>query len=191
MNTQVTLSQSATAEPRSQRQERRVHARPSRGFVTLRSATRDDVAAIHALIEAHLEEGHLLRRSISELSIHASRFVVAVRHNGRRSGAGDVVACAELAPLSTSVAEVRSLVVDRSARSLGIGRRLIEELRRTAAREGFDRLCAFTHDAGYFVRKGFSIVPHEWVPEKIARDCVTCALFRTCGQYAVVLRLKG
>ena len=152
--------------------------------VTLRAGTVADAAAIHALIEAHLVEGHLLPRSPGELTIHAPRFVVAVSD-------GAVVACAELAPLSAEVAEVRSLVVDRSVRNSGVGRQLLNELRRLATIEGFARLCAFTHDASYFARKGFSIVPHAWVPEKIARDCVSCALFRNCGQHAMMLSLKG
>jgi len=92
--------------------------------------------------------------------------------------------------LSDNVAEVRSLVVDRSARALGIGRRLVDALRRAAARQEFGKLCAFTHNAEYFVQKGFSIVPHESVPEKIARDCRECALFGRCGQHAVVLSLE-
>jgi amino-acid N-acetyltransferase len=152
--------------------------------VTLRAGTAADAPAIHALIEDHLIEGHLLPRSLGELTIHAPRFVVAVSDSV-------VVACAELAPLSADVAEVRSLVVDRSVRNMGVGRSLINELRRLAVVEGFDRLCAFTHDASYFARKGFSIVPHAWVPEKIARDCVSCALFRSCGQHAMLLSLKG
>jgi len=32
-------------------------------------------------------------------------------------------------------------------------------------------------------------VPHHWLREKIVADCQACALFRTCGQYAVVLSL--
>lgn len=155
--------------------------------VALRAGTRDDVSAIHALIEANLVEGHLLPRSLDELAIHAPRFVLAVRESRHAS----IVGCAELAPLSGRVAEIRSLVVDRSARRLGLGRRLIDELRRLAVLEGFDRLCAFTHDASYFERKGFSTVPHEWVPEKIARDCVSCALFRKCGQHAMMLSLAA
>ena len=151
--------------------------------VTLRAATAADAPAIHALIEAHLVEGHLLPRSLGELTIHASRFVVAVVDSV-------VVACAELAPLSADVAEVRSLVVDRSVRSGGVGRSLVNELRRLAVRGGYTRLCAFTHNASYFARKGFSIVPHEWVPEKIARDCSSCALFRNCGQQAMLLPLQ-
>jgi hypothetical protein len=52
-------------------------------------------------------------------------------------------------------------------------------------------LCAFTHEPARFVRLGFTIVPHIWVPEKIARDCTSCALFRHCGQYAVMLPLRA
>ena len=149
----------------------------------LRPARLADAGQIHTLIEAHLQEGHLLPRRLEELTVHASRFVVAVQ--------GDrVVGCAELAPLSRAVAEVRSLVVDRDARHDGIGERLVHELVRCARLDGFDRLCAFTHGPGFFVRLGFSIVPHHWVGEKIAVDCQGCALFRTCGQHAVVLTLQ-
>lgn len=167
----------------------------------LRGAEPDDARAIHALIETHREEGHLLPRTLAEVTAHARRFVVAVREPLANAGTPGtpgtpgtfgtfgILGCAELAPLSGRVAEVRSLVVDRSARSRGIGRRLVESLRRMAAIEGFETLCAFTHDAAYFVRKGFTIVPHAWVPEKIALDCRQCALFRRCGQHAVVLRL--
>ena len=150
--------------------------------LTFRPATAADAAAIHALIAAHLEEGRLLPRTLGEIAVHAHRFVVAV--DGDR-----IVACADLAPLSRTVAEVRSLVVSEAARSLGAGRRLIDELVVRASASGFDKLCAFTHAARYFVQLGFSIVPHVWLPEKIETDCRTCAQFRNCGQYAVMLTL--
>ena len=60
-----------------------------------------------------------------------------------------------------------------------------------ARREGFDRLCAFTHAPGYFMQMGFSIVPHLWVAEKVYTDCVKCPLFRRCGQHAMVLPLES
>lgn len=149
----------------------------------LRTATVADVGALHALIASHADEGHLLSRSLEELKRHASRFVVAERD-------GRVMGCAELASLSHEVAEVRSLVVDRTARGSGLGSSLIDELRRRAITQGFGRLCAFSHEPGYFVRLGFSIVPHLWVPEKIAIDCRGCSLFRRCGQHALVLTLR-
>ena len=150
--------------------------------LTFRQGTAADADAIHALICDHREEGRLLPRDRGEVLVHAQRFVVAV--DGDR-----VVACADLAPLSRTVAEARSLVVSEAARSLGAGRRLVDELVARATAAGFDKLCAFTHAAGYFVQLGFSIVPHVWLPEKIETDCRTCAQFRSCGQYAVMLTL--
>jgi amino-acid N-acetyltransferase len=81
-------------------------------------------------------------------------------------------------------------VVNEGARSLGAGRRLVDEMLVRATAAGFDRLCAFTHTPAYFVNLGFSIVPHVWLPEKIATDCRTCSQFRRCGQYAVMLTLN-
>ena len=152
---------------------------PDPESLVLRTADVHEGAAIHELIVEHLTEGHLLPRELGEIVVHAHRFIVAVQGD-------DVLACAELAPLSRSVAEVRSLVVSRQARSLGVGRRLIDELLRRASVAGFDKLCAFTHSPGYFVHLGFSIVPHAWLPEKIVTDCHACRHFRVCGQYAVV-----
>jgi amino-acid N-acetyltransferase len=156
--------------------------RPSRrrGFETLRTAEPSEAPQLDALISALLEEGHLLPRTQGELVAHAGRFVVAVR--GRT-----IVGCGELAPLSATVAEVRSLAVNRSERGRGTGRHIVEKLRQRARRAGFKRLCAFTHAPAYFVRMGFSVVPHLWVSEKILADCVRCPRFRQCGQYAMVV----
>jgi amino-acid N-acetyltransferase len=156
----------------------------ARGRITLRTAEASEAKKLFALIQANLEEGHLLPRTLSELTVHAGRFVVAVR--GRK-----IVGCAELAALSANVAEVRSLAVDATARGGRVGVMIVDELRRRARREGFERLCAFTHAPGYFTHIGFSIVPHTWLLEKIFTDCVKCPQFRQCGQYAMVVPLDS
>ena len=154
----------------------------------LRAAVAADAPALLALIAAHLEEGRLLPRTLDDLTTHAPRFVVAVEPaSGDR--AERILGCAELAPLSQTVAEVRSLVVSSDARRLGLGVRMVEALSSTARGLGYTRLTAFAHDPAFFVHRGFSIVPHTWVPEKIAHDCTACPLFRNCGQYAVVTEL--
>ena len=150
----------------------------------IRAATAADAEAIHALVTSHLDEGHLLPRALDELRVHAERFLVC-------DVAGAIIGCAELAPLSPKVAEVRSLVVSRDFRGVRLAQRLVGELRARALTLGFDTLTAFTHDARFFVRQGFSIVPHVWVPEKIMTDCVGCPLFRKCEQFAVVLPLQA
>jgi amino-acid N-acetyltransferase len=156
----------------------------TRARITLRSAVSSQAPKLHALISANLEEGRLLPRTLTELVVHSERFVVALR--GRR-----IIGCAELAPLSQHVAEVRSLVVDADARGLGVGAMLVEELRQRARRGGFEKLSAFTHRPGYFIRMGFSIVPHLWLLEKVFADCLKCPMFRRCGQYAMVVPLDA
>jgi amino-acid N-acetyltransferase len=151
--------------------------------ITLRTAEPSHARRLHALIAKHRDEGHLLPRTLDELTVHADRFVIALR--GR-----SIVGCGELAPLSPHVAEVRSLAVNAVVRDGGVGATIVEEIRRRARRSGFEKLCAFTHAPGYFSRLGFSIVPHLWISDKIFTDCVKCPLFRRCGQYAMEISLE-
>ena len=154
------------------------------GDAVIRPAAPPDVDAILSLIDANLAAGHLLPRTREDVARRIGRFLVVDLD-------GDVAGCAELAPLSRGVAEVRSLVVDDSCRGRGFGTRIVEALRRWAIQDGFSTLCAFTHHASHFVHLGFSIVPHQWLPEKIATDCVGCPKFRQCAQFAMALPLRG
>lgn len=151
----------------------------------LRTAVQGDAKRVHDLIQQNQQAGRLLPRQLSELTSHIDRFVVGV------DGRGSIVACGELAPLSHSLAEIRSLVVSEKRRGQGLGRRLVDELRRRAKIAGFDDLCVFAHRPAYFAHMGFSIVPHTWLPEKISADCRTCPLFRRCDQFAMVTDLDG
>jgi amino-acid N-acetyltransferase len=151
----------------------------------LRTAARADARKIHDLIQRNQQAGRLLPRQLSELTSRIDRFVVGV--DGRRS----IVACAELAPLSPSLAEIRSLVVSEKRRGQGLGRRIVNELRLRARASGYEDLCVFAHQPGYFAHMGFSIVPHTWLPEKIMADCRNCALFRRCEQFAMVTDLDA
>jgi amino-acid N-acetyltransferase len=147
--------------------------------ILVRTATPDDARHIHRLMTKHAAEGHLLPRTLADVTEHAGRFLVATSR-------GRIVGCAELAPLSAAVAEVRSFVVAGRSRGLGVGRTLVNRLRLRARRAGFEQLCAFTHSPEYFLRLDFSIVSHASVPEKIETDCRQCPLFGRCGQYAMV-----
>jgi len=152
--------------------------------IQLRTGVASDATAIHALIAANLNAGHLLPRTFEDIESHAGRFVVALRDE-------TIIGCGELAPLSAEVAEVRSLVVEEASRGQRAGVALVTALADRARELGYMTLCAFTHQPSHFVRLGFSIVPHVWVPEKIAPDCVSCSQFRHCGQYAVSLQLRA
>jgi amino-acid N-acetyltransferase len=149
----------------------------------LRTAVRGDARKIHELIQRNQQAGHLLPRELSELTSRIDRFVVGV------DGRGSIVACGELVPLSSSLVEIRSLVVTEKRRGRGLGHRIVDELKLRARAGGYDDLCVFAHEPAYFAHMGFSIVPHTWLPEKIMADCRTCPLFRRCEQFAMVTDL--
>ena len=150
--------------------------------VLIRQAHRPDAAAIGRLVTANVGLGQLLPRTPEEIARHVARFLVANR--GER-----VLGCGELAPLSDTLSEIRSLVVDAGSRGGGIGSAVLAALVAGARRQGVPRLCAFTHVPHPFVALGFSIVPHTWLPEKIMTDCQGCMWFRRCEQTAVVIEL--
>lgn len=158
--------------------------RAAQPHVELRAALRHDVDAIHRLIERHRDDGHLLPRTRDDITARVEQFVVAIADE-------TVVGCAELVPLGNGVAEVRSLVVSDGLQGLGVGSALVSRLIETGREKRYERVCALTHAPGFFVRLGFSIVPHLTLPEKVFTDCVRCPLFRRCGQQAVVLSLPA
>ena len=65
----------------------------------LRPATAADAPAIHALIAKYQVAGRLLPRPEDDIARHADRFLVITDGHS-------VMGCAELAPLSATVAEV-------------------------------------------------------------------------------------
>ena len=147
------------------------------------SAGPDDVAAVHRLIAENTEVGHLLPRSVADVE----RTCGPLRRRGKRRGGGRLrgAGAAQRRRGGSAIARRRRTRIAASASAAAWSTRSPS----VAGARGFATLCAFTHEPSHFVRMGFTIVPHIWVPEKIAHDCTSCALFRRCGQYAVTLPL--
>jgi amino-acid N-acetyltransferase len=160
-----------------------VGSRENDSAIEVRPAAPDEAADLFRLISDNLENGHLLPRPLGEIVLHVPSFLVS-------AGSTGVVGCAELARLGPGLAEVRSLVVTDTHRNQGVGTRLLSRTIETAQCQGYKKLCAFAYNPHLFIRLGFSIVPHTWVPEKISTDCHRCVWFRRCLQYAVALELK-
>ena len=181
-----TRSDDRSGHPTAPVARRHVRARRRSGRRASRSFARraaDDVDAIHQLIEQHVAEGRLLPRQPRG----DRRPCLALRRRDRRQ------ARRRRAPIWRRSADAwrrcarssSATTCDRAASDGGWW----TSSRARAAAAGFETLSAFTHAPGYFVQMGFSIVPHTWLPEKIEADCRSCAQFRTCGQYAVMLPL--
>ena len=85
-----------------------------------------------------------------------------------------------------TVGLLRSLVVDQSARSGGIGRQLVAALETRASESGVTELWLLTIDADrYFSRLGYEMMDRSAAPESIRR---TAEFSNLCPGDAVLMR---
>ncbi|HXH73288.1 MAG TPA: N-acetyltransferase [Mariprofundaceae bacterium] len=150
--------------------------------ICIRSAEAGDVEAIHALLLPHAEKRVLLPRSIDDIFQHLQEFLVA-EYDGRLAG---VVA---LHVYTSSLGEIRSLVVDADTQHHGIGSLLVEACEKWAAGLGIATVFALTYVTGFFLRQGYEVVSKESFPHKIWTVCVHCAKFADCDEVAVQKKL--
>jgi amino-acid N-acetyltransferase len=144
-----------------------------------------DVAAIVALVNDFASDAVMLPVTAERVSMALDDFVVATDARGR------VRACGALKEYSPSLAEVASLAVARDAHGSGLGRRVVAELEGLARMRGISELFALTMTAGFFEAIGYEVTERARYPEKIRRDCATCARRFGCTEVCVARSLQA
>lgn len=150
----------------------------------IRCAAPEDIQGIAALVEIHARRGEVLPRSVEIIQANIDDWVVAVR--GR-----SVLACGSLQAYSTTLNEVRSLVVSDQEKRQGLGKAILKDLIEEAQLRGVSTLFALTRTAPFFERAGFERSDRFRFPEKVWQDCVICPIQDDCDEFAVVLFLDG
>jgi N-acetylglutamate synthase-like GNAT family acetyltransferase len=153
--------------------------------ISLRTAQPADVAAIVALVNGYALDEVMLPITAERVVLALDDFIVAVNERGRVRG------CGALKEYSPSLAEVASLAVARDARGDGLGKLLVAELETLARMRGIDELFALTMTAGFFQRAGYVITERARYPEKIRRDCTSCARRVDCMEVCVAHVLRA
>jgi amino-acid N-acetyltransferase len=143
-----------------------------------------DVAAIVSLVNGYASDSVMLPITAERVVLALADFVVAVDARGR------VRACGALKEYSPSLAEVASLAVARDAHGVGLGKRVVAELEMLARMRGIDELFALTMTAGFFESAGYVITERARYPEKIRRDCASCARRFGCAEVCVARVLR-
>jgi amino-acid N-acetyltransferase len=151
--------------------------------LTIRKAKLTDVPDIHRLVNHYAGERIMLPRTLTDLYENVWEFTVVVEEEGR------LIGCGALKLYNQEVAEIRSLCVDESLKSKGIGREIMEELLDEAEAFGLKTVFALTVAPTFFEKLGFRQVPRERFPTKVWRDCLRCERYTCCDEKAVTLEL--
>jgi len=117
---------------------------------TLRGARTSDIKAIQAMRQPLVDTKVLLQHQLVALYERTQEFIVAEAADGQIIGAG------ALHIMWHDLAEVRSLVVDESARGSGVGKAIVEALVARAKHTGANRVFCLTFEVDFFARCGFS-----------------------------------
>ena len=127
---------------------------------SLREAGSDDVGGILQLIEPFERDGTLVRRERTEIERDIGYYSV-VEHDGIIFG------CAALYPYPEArTAEMAALTVSPLSQGQGDGELLLKRIEQRAKALGLDSLFVLTtRTMHWFIKRGFSSVDPEWLPE--------------------------
>ncbi len=127
---------------------------------SLREAGPDDVGGILQLIEPFERDGTMVRRERNEIERDIAYYSV-VEHDGIIFG------CAALYPYPEAhTAEMAALTVSPLSQSQGDGERLLKRIEQRARAAGLQSLFVLTtRTMHWFIKRGFSIVEADWLPE--------------------------
>ena len=114
----------------------------------IRKARKEDLNEMYKLIKIGSQEGQVLLRSKKELESVLKYFFVA--HEEEK-----IIGCISLEIYSPRLAEIRSLVVLKEYRKLGLGGRLIKRCIREGRKQGVYEILSITDKITFFNRFGF------------------------------------
>lgn len=158
------------------------HARPHREL-TVRKAGMHDIRPILDLINGYAAQGIMLPRTEFEVSEDIRDFSVILAD-------GRLLGCGALHFYTPVIGEIRSLAVAESAKTHGVGKRLIEALTGEGDGYSLDAVFAFTYVAEFFRKMGFQEVERGALPLKVWKDCVRCPKFQCCDEIAMIRILR-
>ncbi|MES2888744.1 MAG: amino-acid N-acetyltransferase [Pseudomonadota bacterium] len=127
---------------------------------SLREANVDDLGGILQLIEPFETDGTLVKRDRTELERDIHLYTV-IEHDGVIFG------CAALYPYpEAKTAEMAALTVSPKVQSQGDGERILKRVEQRAKSLGLDSIFVLTtRTMHWFIKRGFVLVPPEWLPE--------------------------
>lgn len=151
----------------------------------MRRARPSDATAISELNNGFADEGQMLRRTPEVISLSIDDYVVV------QNASGELLACGALKEYSPSVAEVAAIAVSKDAHGKGLGRAIVSAVEELARKRGIYDVFALTLQPEFFAAIGYQRVDRARYPEKIRRDCLSCARRFACNEICFARNLMA
>jgi len=151
--------------------------------IELAKARLSDIQEMQKLVTAEVESGLILVRSSDEIATNIRSYILAKENN-------ELLGFCALHIHTSSLAEIRSLVVREDKRAMGIGESLIDKAMQEAQSLGLQKVLCLTYKQSFFEKLGFVEIPKESLPEhKIWADCIKCKHFPVCNEVSLIKTL--
>ncbi len=142
-----------------------------------------DIPSMQELVRPEVESGIILDRSDDEIATNIRSYTLAILDT-------ELVGFTALHIHTSSLAEIRSLIVKDGFRGRKIGEQLINKVLDEAKSLGLQRILSLTYKQSFFERLGFIEIPKESLPEhKIWADCIKCKHFPICNEVSLIKNL--
>lgn len=154
-------------------------------MITITKAKLHDIPQMQKLVESEVREGIILPRSDDEVATNIRSYALA-KDGDRLVGYG------ALHIHSPSLAEIRSLIVDREYRGRGVGVSIVKFCIEEAKELGVESLLVLTYLPQFFQKMGFEEIEKTAIPEhKIWADCIKCIHFPKCDEVSLIYKVEG
>jgi len=151
--------------------------------ITLFKPTLLDIGDMQRLVIKDVENGNILNRDKNEMA-STIRSYICLKVDDKTIG------FVALHIYTTSLAEIRSLIVHNNYRRKGFARLLINKIIDEAKDLGLKRLLVLTYQKELFLSLSFVEIAKETIPEtKIWADCIKCKHFPVCDEIYLLLTI--
>lgn len=151
--------------------------------IEYKKASLSNIASMQELVSPEVESGVILERSSDEIATNIRSYTLAYVNN-------ELVGFCALHIHTSSLAEIRSLIVRDGFRGNRIGEGLINRCINEARSLALKKVLSLTYKQSFFEKLGFIEIPKESLPEhKIWADCIKCKHFPICNEVSLIKNL--
>ena len=151
--------------------------------IEYKKASLGNISSMQELVLPEVESGIILERSSDEIATNIRSYTLAYAE-------GELVGFCALHIHTSSLAEIRSLIVKDGFRGQKIGAGIINRCIDEACTLGLQKLLSLTYKQSFFEKLGFVEIPKESLPEhKIWADCIKCKHFPVCNEVSLIKNL--